>query len=296
MSSTSVQDVEDQVQKFWSPIFEDQLKEDTLLPSLVSKKYEGEIKAEGDTVYVSQINRPTAQLRTIGTNAETFDTEKLSTQRIPIQVTKRIVAAFEFKSLVQIQSQLASKESKIRQALFESCEISLNNYLYSLAAASTSSPDHVLNGVTDMNAAQVNVQRKLASQAKWSKQDGWYLLVDPSYMSDILNATTLTSSDFGATDAPVIGGRVPLKRFGFNILEDNSAGLVGFGGTLGSASEDYALAFHPDFMHLVAGAVNFKISDLHSQKKFGYIISCDFLVGAALGNDGAKKHIQIYNS
>lgn len=296
MSNTTIADVQDQVQKFWAPIFEDQLKESTLLPSLVSRKYEGQIKKGGDEVTVSQINRPTADLKTIGVDADTFSTQKLSTQKIKIKADKRIVAALEFEDLVDLQSQIGDQDSKIRQALVEATEIKLNEYLYSLVSASASAPDHILNGVTDMNAAQINVLRKLAAQAKWSRNPGWYLLADPSYISDILNAATLTSIDYGAADAPIIGGQVGLKRFGFNIFEDNSAGLLGFGGTLGSATEDFALAFHPDFMHLVMGAFEFKVSDLHSNKQFGYLLSVNFIAGAKLGNDGDKKHIQIYNT
>mgnify|MGYP003424602945 CR=1 FL=1 len=78
MTATLIQDVQDQVQKFWSPMFEDQLKEQTLLPSLVSKKYQGEIKKGGDTVRVSQINRPTAQIRDIGVNSDSFDYYQLN--------------------------------------------------------------------------------------------------------------------------------------------------------------------------------------------------------------------------
>jgi len=296
MSVTLVSDVSNQIQKFWAPLFMDELKEQTILPSLVNKSYQGEIKKGGDTVRVSQINRPTAQIRDIGVNSDSFDSSLLSTQYVDVAANKRIVAAYEFEDLVDLQSQIGDQNSKVRQTLLEAVEIQLNNYLYSLCAASTSAPDHSLASVTDMNASQVNSIRKLASQAKWAKQGGWWLLVDPSYMSDILNAATLTSSDYGAADAPIIGGSVALQRFGFNILEDNSAGLVTYGGTLGSGSEDFALAFHPDFMHLVMGQPQFKVSDMHSSKKFGYVISLDMWVGAKLGNSGSVKHIQIYNS
>lgn len=296
MSVTGLAEVNAQIQKFWSPVFEQQLKENTLLPSLVSKKYQGEIKKGGDTVRVSQINRPEAEIRDIGTNASTFNTQQLSTQYVDIQANKRIVTAYEFEDLVELQSQIMSDSPAIRQAMFEACEIKLNSYLYSLCAASISSPDHSISGVTDLNATQLNAIRQLASTAKWAKDGGWWLLADPSYYSDLLAAQTLTSSDYGASDAPVIGGQIVKQRFGFNLLEDNSAGLIKFGNTLGSAAADYALAFHPDFLHLVMGAPTFMVSPLHSNKQFGFVISCDFWAGAKLGNDGAKKHIQIYNS
>jgi hypothetical protein len=33
-----------------------------------------------------------------------------------------------------------------------------------------------------------------------------------------------------------------------------------------------------------------KVSDLHANKKFGYVISADVIFGAALGIAGSKKH------
>jgi hypothetical protein len=105
-------------------------------------------------------------------------------------------------------------------------------------------------------------------------------LLDPSYYSDILNAQTLTSSDYVGDEAPVIGGQVVKQRYGFNLLEDNSMGT------------DKGLFFHPDFLHLVMQQEpRFKVSDLHPNKKFGYVISVDIVFGAALGINGNLKHI-----
>lgn len=291
MSMTLVTDLENQVQKFWAPLVQDQLKEDTLLPSLVNKEYEGVIKRGGDTAYVSMINRPTAERKTKGAGAESFNSQQLETSRVGIVADQRISAAFEIEDLVDLQSQLSQDNPKMRQALFEALEINLNSYLYSLVAPSTSAPDHTLTSVTDFNATQLLAVRKLAAQAKWAKTPGWYCLLDPSYMTDVLNAQTLTSSDY-VPDAPVVGGQMARQRFGFNILEDNSAGLV----ALGTSGADAGLAFHPDFMYLVMGEPQVKISDLHSQKKFGYLLSVDMWVGAKLGLEGSLKHISIINT
>ena len=289
---TSISDVSNQVQEFWSPMFMDELKETSLLASLCNKDYQGDIKKGGDTVYVSQINRPSGERRTVGVDADSFDPEKLSTSRIGIVADQRISASFEFEDVVDLQSQIGDENSSIRQALIEAAEIKLNDYLYGKVAPSAAAPDHVLTSVTDMNAAQLGAIRTLAAQAKW-KRDGWYGLIDPVYYQDVLNATTMTSQDYGASDAPVIGGQIANKRFGFNLLEDSSAGLL----SLQSGTQDAGLFFHPDFMGLVMQkAPTFKVSDLHSNKQFGYVISVDMIVGASLLPDGANKHISVINS
>jgi len=282
MSSTLLSDVTNQVEKFWSPLFTKELRQTLLFGSLVNKDYSGQIKNLGDTVYVSQINAPLGELRTAGTDAESFNSETMSTTRVAVQANKRAVASFEIEDLVQLQSQLGAQDSEIRASLMYAVEKQINDYLKTLVAPSTSAPDHLINSVTDLNAAQLSAVRLLAAQAKWAKEKGWYGLIDPSYYSDILNASTLTSSDYTGGDAPLVAGQVANKRFGFNLFEDNSL------------NTDRALFFHPDFMHMVMQQeARFKISDMHSSGKFMYKISVDIVFGAALGISGANKHIVV---
>lgn len=288
MSFSSLPQVQDQIQKFWSPVFQEQLKQDTLLPSLVNKDYESDLKAgqmlkKGDTVRVSQYNRPTATRTTLGVDSDTFNTSLISTQYVDLKLTKRITAAYEFEDIAELMSQVDSNDPKMRQTLFDAVALDLNDYLYEFVAPSASAPDHILSGVTDCNASQILAVRKLASQAKWPRDNRWMFLADSSYFSDILSAQTLTSADY-VNDAPVIGGQIANRRFGFNILEDNSR------------STDFALAFHPDWLLAVWTEPRFQVSSLHSNKQFGYVLSVDILVGATLGNDGDVKHIKIYNT
>ena len=287
MAITLLVSVADQVQKFWAPMFEDELREKTVLPSLVSKKYDGEIKPGGSTVRVSQVNEPTATTAVVGAGHQNFTTSTLTTQYIEIAANRVISAAYELDDLIALQSQLGAQESSIRTAMLKSVEKALNNYLYSLVASTVT-----VSGVTDFNAAQVNNLRKEASQAYWP-EDGRILLLDPSYMSDLLAATQMVSGDF-VPDGPTVGGKVAMQRFGFTVIEDNSFGMNEVSPT--NQTEDLGLAFHPDFMHLVMGAPEFKLSDSHSNGRFAYTLSVRLICGASLGNDGADKHIQIYNT
>lgn len=277
----SAANIQAMVQDIWSPLFSKELRAKNMLAGLVDKKYEGDIKKLNDTVKVSQINAPLGSLLSVGVDADSFDTESLSSTTIDIKADKRAVAAYEFEDLVMLQSQLGQKDSEIRESLLYSVNTQINNYLYSLVNPSTSAPDHLVTGVTDFNATQLVAVRKLAAQAKWMKDKPWYLLLDPSYYSDVLNSTTLVSGDF-VNDKPVANSPASLSRHGFNIMEDDSR------------SEDYGLAFHPDFLHLAMQTEpTFKVSDQHSNKKFGFIISVDVVFGAKLGIDGDVKHIKI---
>jgi hypothetical protein len=289
---TNLLDVQNQIQTFWSDMFMPELREQLLIGSLVNKDYQGSIGRLGDTVRVSQIVSPNGELKTVGVDADTFSPEKLVTQYVDIKADKRAVGSFEFEDLVMLQSQIGNKDSEIRASLVYAVQKQINDYLFSLVNPSVSSPTHVITGVTNFNAGEISKLRKLASQAKWLRNKPWYILADPSYYKDMLDAQTLTSADF-VGDQPVIGGQIVNQRFGWNIIEDNSEGLSNLSAA-GIGGEDVAVAFHPDFMHLVMQTEpQFKLSDLHSNKQFGFVLSVDVVFGAKLGIDGNLKHIKI---
>ena len=294
--STLVQELQDQAQQFWSPLLVDELKENTLLPSLVNSDYQGDLKQQGDTVYVSMVETPNGSRKQVGSGHEFFESDKLKTQRVGIVADQVITAAYEMDNLIDLQTQLGSPagQSKIRDGLFKALELQINDYLYSLVSPSTSSPDHVRDGIATYDASQVLIDRKLASQAKWMKDGQWYLLLDPCYYNDFLGAQTLTSSDF-VGDRPVVGGQIVNQRFGWNVLEDNSDAMSKVSPT--SATEKLALAFHRDFLYMVMQQeAQIKISDLHANKQHGFLISAHLVMGAKLGLEGDVKHITVFDS
>lgn len=297
MSATLVSELSDQVQKFWAPMMVDELKEQAILPSLVSKDYQGEIKNGGDTVYVSMVEAANGAIKTIGVDHQSYSSEKLNSQRKAIVADTIIEATFELDSLIDLQTQLGSPEgkSKIRAALNKGMELKLNEFLYRKVSPSTSAPDHSIASVTDFNAARILLNRQLAAQAKWAADNGWWCLLDPSYYNDFLSAATLVSSDYVGSDLPTIGGKKPFQRFGFNIVEDNSEAMKYLSPTL--ATSDLGLMFQPDFMYLVMQQEpTIKISDLHANKQRGYLLSAEIIVGASLGIEGSVKHIVNYNA
>lgn len=280
MSTTLLANVNDQIQKFWSPMFMKELRESLLLGAMVNKEFSGDLKNLGDTVKVSQIIAPNGELRTAGIDADSFDSEQLASTQVEVKADKRAVASFEFDDLVQLQSQIGAQDSEIRTSLMFAIEKQINNYLFSLVNPSTSSPDHLLNSVSTMDAAQLSAIRVLMAKAKWEKSKGWWGLLSPEYYQNVLDATTLVSKDYVGDETPVVGGQIVNKRYGINLMEDNSR------------NGKRALFFHPDFMYMVMQqAPRFKLSDLHSNHKFGYVLSIDLIFGAKIGISGPVKHI-----
>jgi len=280
MSKTGLAEVTNQIQTVWSPMMMQELRESFILPSIVSKQYEGEIKKQNDTVRISQINAPSSELREVGVNADTFETNQLSTSYVDLKADRRAVSAMEFDDLIQIQSIIdPERSSDIRKALMQDIGNQINDYLYSLLIPSTSSPDHTVNSKASIAASDLVAMRKAASEAHWSRAEEWYALVGPSYYANLLADSTLTDQDYGATDAAMIGGQIVQKRYGFNILEDDSKALT----TTLHALTPSAL------LYAAQTEVRFKISDQHSNKRFGYLLSADIVFGAKLGINGASR-------
>jgi len=264
------------VQDFWSPVFESELRENTLWSGLLADpNYTMEKVKGGDTFKISKINKPTSTIKTIGTDADSFSSNVLSTTQVDLKVNKRCVSAFEFEDLGILLSQLEQKDSEMREALLADVREQANDWIKSLIVPSSSAPDHTITSVTDFNLAQLSAVRTLAANAKWrSSGQPWYLLASPSFYSDMLDDTTLAGANtMGIGVSPIIQGFFNFNRMGFNIVEDDSL------------ATDTAFAFIPSFMKIVIGQPRFMISDLHVLGQFGWKLSVDFPLGSIQMDD-----------
>jgi hypothetical protein len=297
MAATNVRELEDQIQKFWSPVFVPELKENAILPNLINTTYSADLQAYGDTVKVSMVENAVGSTKTIDVsgNHTIIDSEKLKTQQVSIVADKIFSASFELDSLIDLQNQLGSPagQSRIREALLKGIELQMNEYIYSLVQPSLSAPDHSKNSVSDFNFAELMDIRGIAAKAKWPSMDR-FLLLDPQYYNDFLTDTKNSSADFVGGDLPLIGGQRPIVRSGFMILEDNSDAMRAISPT---GAYDNALAFHRDWCYMVAQMnPTFKLSDLHSNKTRGFLLTVDMVGGAKLGIQGNLKHAVVYNA
>jgi len=279
MGTTRLADVQAQIQTEWSALFMQEFLESHLLAALVNKDYEGDIRKRNDKVTVSQIVSPTdTALRTVGVDADTFESRKLQTLSVDITANKRATESYEFEDLVDLQTIIDTNDPKIRRSMMFSVGKQINDYLYSLVASANPQ-----TSVASLSSANLLPIRTLASQLNWPSQERW-LLADPDYYSDIVADQSYSETDFNGMDIPGMTGRVGARRYGFNVIEDDSR------------SAKSALAFHPDWLLLAMQTEpRFKISDLHSNKQFGHVLSVDLVFGAGLGINGANKHISIAN-
>jgi len=280
MANSDLVTVANLVQDIWAPLAMDELRANLLLANMVNKEYDGQINKQNDTVKVSVIQKIAGQTLATSPGPVAFTPAAISNIQVSVTADKCFIASVEIDDIVDLQSQINKDEPKLRQALVYGMLEQINTHLYSKVSASTAAPDHRLESIATLDNTQLLAIRELAAAANWG-QGPKYGLVSPGYYSDILSASTLVSSDF-VTDKPVVGGVLGAKRYGFEIFEDSTL------------SSDRAIFFHPDFLIFVSqNQPVFKLSDKHSSKELGYVLSMHMYGGAALSPQGAVKHISV---
>lgn len=256
------------IPEIWSAKMYQELRNDVMFANIFSREYEGEIRSFGDTVNVQQIVAPTGEILT--DDKAQFNSSTMQVNRIAITANKRASAAFEFTDMVQLQSM--SFQQDAQEALLHAIRLKLENDIIAALVPSASNPDHQISpaSASDLASADLGTIRTLLSAAKVPVSNR-KLLLAPSYYGDLLSKTQVTSSDFVSGNSAQAG--VISQFMGFEIMEHNLL------------PADVGYAVHPSALLLVMQQdIRIKISDLHSQNKFGYLLSADFVYGFTLAD------------
>jgi len=278
MAVSGVVQLDNLIPEMWASEFYDELRSDNSMLSLFfERRYSGVIARMGDTVRVNQIQKPSGEILT--DDAQQFASEAMATAQFNIQANKRASAAFEFTDLADLQSQSFQQEAQtaLVDAIREQMESDL---LAALSAGpSASAPDHDIAPAvaSDLEAVDLGTMRTLLSQAKVPLR-GRTLFLDPQYYGDILDSTKVMSRDFVAGNNSEEG--VSDRFMGFTIMEHNLFGA------------DLGFACHPSALQVVMQQeIRLKISDLHPQNKYGYLMSADMVYGYTLADN--KRYVKI---
>jgi hypothetical protein len=263
------------IPSIWSSMMYEELRNKIAFLNLFSREYEGEIRNVGDTVKVNQLLAPTGEILT---NDETqFSSEALAFNTFNIVANKRASASFEITDMAQLQS--LEFQAQARDSLVYAIRKQIESALIAALIPSASAPDHQIAPAvaSDLNAVDLAAIRTLLSEAKVPTANR-YLALAPSYYGDLLQKNVVTSQDFvtanSAQDAVVS------KFMGLNIFEhDLLAADVGY-------------AVHPSALQMVIQRdVRVKISDMHSNYKYGTLISADIIFGFTLADN--KRIVKI---
>jgi len=275
MSVNGVTELDYLIPEIWSSQMYSELRSNIAFANIFSRQYEGEIKSLGDTVKVQQIVAPTGEILT--NDKAQFSSSNMSISQFTVVANKRASAAFEFTDLAQLQS--LSFQQEAQTALVYAIRLKMEQDIITGLLPSTSAPDHTIApaSASSLAAADLGSIRTLLSTAK-VPLDNRFLLLAPSYYGDLLSVTQVTSSDFVSGNSAQSG--VISAFMGFQIMEHNLL------------STDVGYAVHPSAMQLcMQQEIRVKVSDLHSQNKYGFLLSADMVYGWTLFDN--KRIVQI---
>ena len=275
MAVNGVTELNYMIPEMWSPKVYAELRNSIIFANLFSREYEGEIRNMGDVVHIQQIAAPTGEILT--DDKQQFASSAMSISQINVTANKRASAAFEFTDLAQLQSMKFQEEAQM--ALVYAIRKKLETDIIAALLPSTSNPDHTIAPAASSSLAAVDLgtMRTLLSTALVPLEQR-ALLLAPSYYGDLLNVTQVTSGDFVSGNSAQSG--VINSFMGFQIMEHNLL------------DADVGYAVHPSALQLVMQQdVRIKISDLHSQNKYGYLLSADFVYGFTLADN--KRIVKI---
>ena len=274
--STSLQDVQNQIQTRWSPIFMRRLEELTPLRTLALYNTQYRVGAGSQYERVSQVDSDgTAQTRSVGVDSNSFNTNDIKMNHVDLKIEKRFVDGYKWDDEVPMLS-IVDPNSFIIDQMARRIGRSINDYLYSKVAPDV---DLVFTSVASLDAAQLLAGRTAGSKKYWDMTRRRFCLASPDYYADVLADEKNINLDYGPTDA-YSTGIVGKDAYGWTIIEDNS--LTGF----------YALGLDLDWLlYDEKGPIRFRMSDGHSNDEFTIKMTADLHAGAVLSVQGSSLHM-----
>ncbi len=252
------------VPEIWSSKYYDVLLAELPMADTMSKDYEGEIKSLGDTVNVSQFPEfgDAVELAEDQRN----DASSITVSQIQLVINKRVAQDFIITNTAMLQSLPAVQ--KLQELAIYSIMKKIQSLIIALIVPSASAPDHSIaydSGTTLALADALEAKELLDNQDV--PMSNRHLCFGAAQMNDLFNVTGFTSTDFGASNAPLINGGLPSQILGF---------MPHFSSLFGNTTYWY----HSSFFQMASQqGMNVSQYDLGVDGKRAQRINCDTLLG-----------------
>jgi Phage capsid protein len=247
-------------------IYEELRNDVSSFANFFAKDYEGDISAKGQVVKINTIVAPEGEI--LADDKAQFSPSELQISQQSLTVDQIAVASVEITDLAQMQS--LDFQNDLSQALAYAIRKKMEAAILAALLPSTSAPDHDVApaAASALAAIDFGTARTLLSTALVPVTDRKAFLA-PSYYGDILNSTNVVSADFVSGNSAQSG--VASKFMGFEISEHNLL------------SADVAYFAHKSALNIaMQKGVTVKVSDLHVQRKLGYLVSAHMIYGLKL--------------
>lgn len=252
------------IPSIWSSNFYDALLAELPFNSIISRDWEGEIQALGDTVKISQV--PEFDAASDLSESSRNDASAVTVTQQSLTINKRFVKDFVLTNKAILQS--IPLMNKLRDLAIYSIMKKMQTHIISLIVPSASAPDHTLafTSGTTLDIAKLLDAKELLDNQDVPMSDR-HLVLGAEQLNDLFAISTIQSSDFVASNTPVLSGQLPSQIFGFQPHFTSEVG-------------DVVYLFHSSFMTMaVQQGMSVKQYDLGVDGFRGERVNCDVLAG-----------------
>lgn len=213
------------VPQVWSRKFFDVLKNELPFASLISRDYEGDIQALGNTVNISTI--PEFSEATVLAEDAQGDADAVTIGQQQLVINKRIYKDMIITNTAMLQS--LPFVDKLRDMAVYAVNKKIDSIIAGDIVPSASAPDHQINYTSGTTLALADIlnAKELLDTANVPLADR-HAVMGPAQANDIFNITGFTSSDFVLAGSPLTTGELTQKLLGFSPHMSNAVGNTSY--------------------------------------------------------------------
>ncbi len=196
----------------WSSKYYDVLLAELPFNSLISRDYEGDIQALGDTVNIASIPEFNEATELPEADANDADSVTVGTQQLVIN--KRIVKDFIVTNKALLQS--IPFVEKLKALAIYSIQKKIQSLIIAATVPSAAAPDHTVTAAAPGTFALADILtlKQLLDDQNVPLSDR-HMILGSGPLNDVFNITGFTSSDFVASGSPLQNGQLPPQLLGF---------------------------------------------------------------------------------
>jgi len=263
-------EVVEAIPEIWSASFYPTLLEALPFNESISRDYEGEIQALGDTVNI--LNAPQFDEATELLEDAKNDADSITITKQQLVINKRVVKDYILTSLADRQA--IDTSNQLRDLAMFSIMKKMQSIIIAATIPSASAPDHQIayDSGTTLALADILEAKELLDVALVPDMNRQMILDAPQW-NDLFNITGFVSRDYIPTGSPYQTGTFATPILGFAPKMTTEASAVSY-------------FFHPQYLTMaVQESPSVKVYDLGVEGKRAYRVNVDVLFGVKqLGN------------
>jgi hypothetical protein len=213
------------IPELWSSKFYPTLLESLPFNDSVSRDYQGEITALGDTVHINDF--PQFDEADEILEDEAADADSVTPNDQTLVINKQVVKDFILTKKAQAQSIDAG--NRLRDLALFSILKKMQRIIISLIVPSASAPDHTIayDSGTTLALADILEAKELLDGSD-VEEAGRTMIVGAAQVNDLFNITGFTSRDFVANANAMTQGGFTAPILGFNLKWTTEVGTVSY--------------------------------------------------------------------